>query len=212
MPLLQKVPGLERAVAQLKVGEQPAAVASAVEFVLEGLHLNKRLNKDKAVRPRPLPRLDMHKYRYSEWDGTQDSRPSTPIASSTAITDDLMNFGDLQHALRNLLQTRSPEPAGAALRRPARPAAAAAPASSPDPRPLRPDVGHRGHPAAPGRDPAHREEHAAPPPGGGRSSLSEHADEQPTESRDAEAQAPTRSRSGSSRRCSRASSSASRST
>ncbi len=47
LPLLTKVQGLERAVGRLKVGEQPAAVASAVEFVLEGLHLNKRLNKDK---------------------------------------------------------------------------------------------------------------------------------------------------------------------
>jgi magnesium chelatase subunit I len=28
--------------------ESPAAVASAVEFVLEGLHLSKRLNKDSA--------------------------------------------------------------------------------------------------------------------------------------------------------------------
>jgi magnesium chelatase subunit I len=48
--LLQKVPGLERGVAHLKVGERPAAVASAVEFVLEGLHLNKRLNKDSVSR------------------------------------------------------------------------------------------------------------------------------------------------------------------
>ncbi|MGA2286061.1 MAG: magnesium chelatase [Dehalococcoidia bacterium] len=48
--LLQKVPGLERSVAHLKVGERPAAVASAVEFVLEGLHLNKRLNKDRVSR------------------------------------------------------------------------------------------------------------------------------------------------------------------
>ena len=30
----------------LDVGETPAGVASAVEFVLEGLHLSKRLNKD----------------------------------------------------------------------------------------------------------------------------------------------------------------------
>jgi magnesium chelatase subunit I len=29
----------------LGVGGNPAAVASAVEFVLEGLHLNRRLNK-----------------------------------------------------------------------------------------------------------------------------------------------------------------------
>jgi magnesium chelatase subunit I len=30
----------------LGVGEAPAEVASAVELVLEGLHLSKRLNKD----------------------------------------------------------------------------------------------------------------------------------------------------------------------
>jgi magnesium chelatase subunit I len=47
LPLLRKVEGLERAAGRLRVGEQPAAVASAVEFVLEGLHLNKRLNKEK---------------------------------------------------------------------------------------------------------------------------------------------------------------------
>jgi magnesium chelatase subunit I len=47
LPLLEKVEGLGRAVAKLKVGEQPALIASAVEFVLEGLHLNKRLNKDR---------------------------------------------------------------------------------------------------------------------------------------------------------------------
>jgi len=49
LPLLQKVVGLERAVARLKVGEKPASIASAVEFILEGLHLNKRLNKDEVL-------------------------------------------------------------------------------------------------------------------------------------------------------------------
>jgi magnesium chelatase subunit I len=48
LPLLSRVEGLQRAVGRMKTGEQPAAIASAVEFVLEGLHLNKRLNKEKA--------------------------------------------------------------------------------------------------------------------------------------------------------------------
>ena len=40
-------PALREPVAELTGGdESPAAVASAVEFVLEGLHLSKRLNKD----------------------------------------------------------------------------------------------------------------------------------------------------------------------
>jgi magnesium chelatase subunit I len=44
--LLGSTPGLRDALADLGVGETPAGVASAVEFVLEGLHLSKRLNKD----------------------------------------------------------------------------------------------------------------------------------------------------------------------
>ena len=44
--LLPKLDGLREALSDLGVGETPAGVASAVEFVLEGLHLSKRLNKD----------------------------------------------------------------------------------------------------------------------------------------------------------------------
>src|SRR6476659_9782411 len=44
--LLGSMNGLRDALADLGVGETPAGVASAVEFVLEGLHLSKRLNKD----------------------------------------------------------------------------------------------------------------------------------------------------------------------
>src|SRR5918996_4945980 len=44
------------------------------------------------------------RYRYTEWDGTQEIPPLEPDDILNALTDDLMNFGDLQHALRNLLQ------------------------------------------------------------------------------------------------------------
>jgi magnesium chelatase subunit I len=44
--VLTDLPGLRGALADLEVAETPAGVASAVEFVLEGLHLAKRLNKD----------------------------------------------------------------------------------------------------------------------------------------------------------------------
>ena len=45
--LVQQVPALSAAVNTLAGGdESPGAVAAAVEFVLEGLHLSKRLNKD----------------------------------------------------------------------------------------------------------------------------------------------------------------------
>ena len=45
--LLQSVEGLRESLQPLQVGEDPAAVAAAIEFLLEGLHLNKRLNKDQ---------------------------------------------------------------------------------------------------------------------------------------------------------------------
>jgi len=43
---LSRVGGLRAAVAKLDGHGNPATVASAVEFILEGLHLNRRLNKD----------------------------------------------------------------------------------------------------------------------------------------------------------------------
>jgi magnesium chelatase subunit I len=46
---VRETPGLGEAVSRLGVGESPAAVASAVEFLLEGLHLHRRLNKERAV-------------------------------------------------------------------------------------------------------------------------------------------------------------------
>ena len=45
--LVAELPELSRAVARLDLGESPAGVASGVEFVLEGLHLNRRLNKER---------------------------------------------------------------------------------------------------------------------------------------------------------------------
>ncbi len=44
--LAADVPALRDLLVDLDVGETPAGIASAVEFVLEGLHLSKRLNKD----------------------------------------------------------------------------------------------------------------------------------------------------------------------
>ena len=45
--MVKQVTGLDRAVAKLDPGENLGHIASAVEFILEGLHLNKRLNKDR---------------------------------------------------------------------------------------------------------------------------------------------------------------------
>jgi uncharacterized protein with von Willebrand factor type A (vWA) domain len=43
-------------------------------------------------------------FRYSEWDGTQEIPGLDAGDVLEALSDDLMNFGDLQHSMRNLLQ------------------------------------------------------------------------------------------------------------
>src|SRR5688572_547178 len=45
--VMKETPGLASAVKALGADESPAQVASAVEFILEGLHVNRRLNKDR---------------------------------------------------------------------------------------------------------------------------------------------------------------------
>lgn len=51
-------------------------------------------------------------YRYSMWDGTQAVPDLEADDILDNLTDDLMNFGDLQHALRNLLQRGMRNPMG----------------------------------------------------------------------------------------------------
>jgi magnesium chelatase subunit I len=52
---LREVPGMDDAVARLGAfdvtdgAEEPAVVASGVEFLLEGLHLARRLNKERVA-------------------------------------------------------------------------------------------------------------------------------------------------------------------
>ena len=46
LALLKSVDGLKDAIAQLGPDNRPAVQAAAIEFVLEGLHLSDRLNKD----------------------------------------------------------------------------------------------------------------------------------------------------------------------
>ncbi|HET6261484.1 MAG TPA: magnesium chelatase, partial [Chloroflexia bacterium] len=41
--------GIRAALAKLEVGSNPSTIAAAVEFILEGLHLNRRLNKDRTA-------------------------------------------------------------------------------------------------------------------------------------------------------------------
>ncbi|MFN8558809.1 MAG: VWA domain-containing protein [Dehalococcoidia bacterium] len=52
------------------------------------------------------------RFRYSEWDGSQEIPALDPDEVLENLTDDLMNFGDLQHALRNMLQRGMRNPSG----------------------------------------------------------------------------------------------------
>ena len=45
-PILQNIEGVRDAIGPLDVDEDASLIAAAVEFLLEGLHLNKRLNRD----------------------------------------------------------------------------------------------------------------------------------------------------------------------
>jgi magnesium chelatase subunit I len=44
---IENVRGLRAGVARLRAQGSPAQIASAAEFILEGLHLNRKVNKDK---------------------------------------------------------------------------------------------------------------------------------------------------------------------
>ena len=51
-------------------------------------------------------------FRYSSWDGSQGMESFDPDDLLSALGDDLLNFGDLQHALRNLMQRGVQTPQG----------------------------------------------------------------------------------------------------
>jgi magnesium chelatase subunit I len=48
MAVLEEIPALRSPAAAVAQSESPGVLASAIELVLEGLHLSKRLNKDSA--------------------------------------------------------------------------------------------------------------------------------------------------------------------
>ena len=108
--MLGQLPALESVVLGLAGEESPAAVASATEFVLEGLHLAKRLNKDAVGHPGHLPgpveRRDerMARFRYSKWDGTQVGFEFDADDIFGELTDELLYHGDLNQALQRLMQ------------------------------------------------------------------------------------------------------------
>ena len=66
MPVMQyvqqvsEVRGLRAAVSKLNAPGNPASAAAAVEFILEGMHLNRKLNKDRKPGRRALPEVAPH--------------------------------------------------------------------------------------------------------------------------------------------------------
>ena len=84
-----------------------------------------------AVRRRaPAKELPMPtRFRYSQWDGTQDLPALDADDVLQSLSDDLLSFGDLQQALRNMYAARHPHARRRPHRRDARPAPAPAPAA-----------------------------------------------------------------------------------
>ena len=79
-------------------------VASAVEFLLEGLHLTKRLNKEAAgARATYRGSRMTWRFDYRRWDGTQDSLVDDTDSVLSQLTDDLLANGDLHEALQRML-------------------------------------------------------------------------------------------------------------
>ena len=86
---------------RLGAAGHPARVAAAVEFVLEGLHLNRKLNKDRGRRRAPVQGV---RSRYSRWDGSQSLPDFDADDLLAAMADDLVADGDLRRALERLLR------------------------------------------------------------------------------------------------------------
>jgi len=55
-------------------------------------------------------------FRYSRWDGTQEISDLDPSEVLSSLSDDLMNYGDLRHAIRSLLQRGMPNQDGERVR------------------------------------------------------------------------------------------------
>ena len=112
LAVLADIPELEpptRALAGPDATESPALMASALEFLLEGLHLTKRLNKDSSgaralYRGRSRPVVTA-RYDYSGWDGTQEFTDLDVDDLLAGLTDDLLAGGDLDDALRRMLRS-----------------------------------------------------------------------------------------------------------
>ena len=71
--------------------------------MLEGLHLNRRLNKERRGGGVRYARW-MSLYRYSHWDGSQSLPPFDADDMLEALSDDILAEGDIRRALQRLMQ------------------------------------------------------------------------------------------------------------
>ena len=101
-----EVAGFTPAIKKLGGQGNPAQIASAIELVLEGLHLNRKLNKDRSARPHALPELNPmpNVFKYGAWDGTQHVLDVDAESLLDAMSDDLLEEGDLWRALQRLFR------------------------------------------------------------------------------------------------------------
>src|SRR5581483_4551953 len=112
---IKEIPGLKEAIKTLGIGESPTLMASATEFVLEGLHLHQKTQQGDRRRSGHLREVAiqadrifqtaavMVHIRYSRWDGrSRDSLDSESVFDQ--LNDYMNDTGDLQQAMRRLMQ------------------------------------------------------------------------------------------------------------
>ena len=103
------VPGLSKVLDRLGHGDDasPGEVAAAVEFVLEGLHLTRRIDKESRGRADVgLRSLTMSRFRYGPWhDGPDPLAPPYDVrAALDELGRDVLAGGSMRDALSDLLR------------------------------------------------------------------------------------------------------------
>ena len=121
---LGTVPGLAKVLDRLGYGDAASRgqVAAAAEFVLEGLHLTRRIEKEPSTagpstapgmaespderRPVRRPPVRHGRFRYGPWRGGPDplAPPYDVRAALDPIGDDVLSAGNRPRALRELLR------------------------------------------------------------------------------------------------------------
>ena len=96
-------PGCARPRCGSRAATRSARLASAIEFLLEGLHLSNRLNKQVARERRALHPV-VKSSLYSRWDGTQQPFSLDPKQALDALSELLMEGLSAREALEWMRQ------------------------------------------------------------------------------------------------------------